>query len=310
MRQPRSATVLVNPAARGIPALFDGSKVVRYLARFGIEARLVVPASSLQATSEAEQSARRADDLLFVIGGDGSVRDAALGLAGSNTALAAVPCGTVNIWARESGIPTTLRAALDSHIHGQSVHMDLGRANGQCFLLMAGIGWDAEIARHVPAWLKRRVGDLAYLTQAAWMLPRLRPRHARWVAGGVAVEEPLAWMVLGNTRLYGGLIHLTPDAANDDGMLDLIALCPRDIFQGARLAGKLSVGRFRTDPRVIQSRAPEVRIDTPGLAVQLDGDFTGETPMTFSADPGALLVSVPAGPLMPVFARPHVDRRK
>jgi YegS/Rv2252/BmrU family lipid kinase len=301
--------VLVNPAARGVPADFDASKVVRYLARFDIEARLVIPASSLEATREAAQAAQRADDLLFVIGGDGSVRDTALGLAGSNTALAAVPAGTVNIWARESGIPIPFRAAIDAHIHGQSVHMDLGRANGQCFLLMAGIGWDAEIARHVPAWLKRRVGDLAYLTQAAWMLPRLRPRQARWVADGVAVEEPLAWMVLGNTRLYGGRIHLTPDAVIDDGMLDLIALCPRDIVQGARLAGKLSVGRFRGDPRVIQSRASEVRIDTPGLAVQLDGDFTGETPMTFSADPGALLVSLPAGPLRPIFGRPHVDRR-
>ena len=310
MRQPHTATVLVNPAARGVPEFFDGSKVVSYLARFDIEARRIVPSSSLEATREAAQSAQRGDDLLFVVGGDGSIRDAALGLASSKTALAAVPSGTVNIWARESGIPLDVRAAIDSHIQGQSVHMDLGRANGQCFLLMAGIGWDADIARHVPAWLKRRVGDLAYLTQAAWMLPRLRPRRSRWVVGGVAVEEPLAWMVLGNTRFYGGVIHLTPDATIDDGLLDLIALCPEDVFQGARLAGKLSVGRFRTDSRVIQSRAAEVRIDTPGLAVQLDGDFAGETPMTFSADPGALLVSVPAGPLSPVFARPHVDRRR
>jgi YegS/Rv2252/BmrU family lipid kinase len=297
--------VLVNPAARGVSDRFDAARVVRYLARHDIEARLIVPASPLEATREAAESARRADDLVFVVGGDGSVRDAALGLAGSATALAAIPAGTVNIWAMEAGIPAGIKRAFDAHISGRTVHMDLGRADGQCFLLMAGIGWDAEIARRVPAWLKRRFGDYAYLTQAAWMLPHLRPRRARWTADGVAFEEPLAWMVLGNTRLYGGRIRLTPDAAIDDSQLDLIALCPETIVDGARLVAKLSIRRFHDDERVFQARAGEVSITTPGVAVQLDGDFIGETPMTFSIDPAALLVSLPAGRLPEIFAARH-----
>ena len=309
MTPPRSATVLVNPAARGVAQRVDSSRLMRYLSRQGVEARLAIPPSPLEATREAEQAGKRGDELLFVVGGDGSVRDAALGLAGSDTALAAVPAGTVNIWAKEAGIPRRVRAAVDAHLHGQSVHMDLGRAGEQCFLLMAGIGWDAEIARRVPMWLKRHVGDLAYMTQAAWMLPRLRPRHACWTAGADAFEKPLAWMVLGNTRLYGGRIQLTPEAAIDDGQLDLIAFCPEDIFDGARLAAKLGIGNFSGDSNVIEGRAREVRIETPGLAVQLDGDFVGETPMTFRSEPGALLVSVPSGPLSPIFAREHVDRR-
>ncbi len=305
----RTATVVVNPAARGVAERVDSSRLVRYLARQQVEARLAIPPSPLEATREAEQAAARGDELLFVVGGDGSVRDAALGLAGSETALAAIPAGTVNIWAKEAGIPRGIRTAVDAHLHGQSVHMDLGRAGEHCFLLMAGIGWDAEIARRVPMWLKRHTGDLAYMTQAAWMLPRLRPRHARWIAAGEAFEEPLAWMVLGNSRLYGGRIELTPHAAIDDGELDLIAFCPEDILDGARLMARLGLGTFSGDDNVIETRAHEVQIETPGLAVQLDGDFVGETPMTFSADPGALLVSVPAGPLSPIFTREHINRR-
>ena len=310
MTEPRSATVLVNPAARGVSERFDGSRIVRYLGRRGIEARLTVPSAPLEAIREAAQSATRGDDLLFVIGGDGSVRDAALGLAGSTTALAAVPAGTVNVWAKEAGIPHGLRAAVDAHITGQSVHIDLGRAAGQCFLLMAGIGWDAQVARNVAPWLKRHLGDLAYVTQAGWMLPQLRPTPTRWRAAGEWMEEPLAWMVLGNTRLYGGRIHLTPDAAIDDGKLDLIALCPRNVLEGARLAAKVAVAHFRDDPRVFEQRSHEVHIETPGLPVQMDGDFAGETPMTFSADPAALLVSIPGGRLARIFTRPHIDRRR
>lgn len=299
---PRTATVLVNPSARGVSERFDGMRVVRYLARHEIEAQLITPSSVLDATREAAESAKRADDLLFVVGGDGSVRAAADGLAGSDTALAALPAGTVNVWAIEAGIPRDIKSALDGHISGQVVRADLGRADGQCFLLMAGIGWDAEVARRVPSWLKEYVGDYAYLTQAAWMLPRFRPRMAQWTAGETAFEEPLGWMVLGNTRLYGGRIHLTPDATVDDGQLDLIALCPENITDAARLLAKLAIRRFRDDARVFQSRAGEVSISTPGLAVQLDGDFAGRTPMTFSADRGALCVSIPAGPLPAIFS--------
>ncbi|MBA4179143.1 MAG: hypothetical protein C0506_01005 [Anaerolinea sp.] len=297
----RTATVLVNPAARGVQRGFDGQRIVAYLARQQVEARLVVPESPLEATRSAEAAAQRGDNLFFAVGGDGTVRDVALGLRGSKTALAAIPAGTVNIWAKEAGIPQGLRAALDSHIGGQVASMDLGLAGDRCFMLMAGIGWDAEIARRVSLPLKKRIGDLAYAVQTLRMLPGLRPRLARWSINGDELEAPLAWMVLGNTRLYGGRIRLTPAATITDGLLDMIALCPARVWDGARIAVRLAVGRAHGDRHVIEGQVPEVRIQTPGLAVQLDGDFAGETPMTFAVDPAALRVSVPAGALAPIF---------
>jgi len=308
MTRLRRGTVLINQAARGVGRDFDAKRITRYLARKGVEAALVAPGSASEATVAAQAAAYRGDDILFVIGGDGSVRDAALGLAGSETALAAVPAGTVNIWAREAGIPKGIRAAIDAHLDGQSVHMDLGRAGEHCFLLMAGVGWDAAVTSRVNPRLKRATGDIAYMVQAAWMAPGLRTRRSRWTTPEADFEDDLAWMVLGNTRLYGGKVHLTPGAVIDDGQLDVIAFCPHGFRETLRLARKVAVGR-RDDPRIVHLRTPELAIETPELAVQLDGDYVGETPMTFSADAGALLVSVPAGPLAPIFAREHIDRR-
>lgn len=304
----RSATLLVNPAARGVGKDFDASRIVRYLEKRGLPTHLVIPSSSANATREAALAAERGDSILFVVGGDGSVRDAALGLAGSATALAAVPSGTVNIWAREAGVPSGLRKSIDAHLEGQSVHMDLGRAGDHCFLLMAGVGWDAEIAAQVNHRLKKRIGDVAYMLQAALAAPRLRPTHTRWTTDGEEVEEELAWMVLGNTRLYGGKIHITREAVIDDGLLDVVALCPHSLTETMRVAGKLVIGK-REDARMLTFRTPELHIQTAGIPVQLDGDPVGETPMSFSVDPGALLVSVPAGELAPIFAREHIDRR-
>lgn len=303
------ATLLVNPVARGVKPDFDATRPLRYLEKRGVATALVVPGSAEEATVRARESANRGDKLLFVIGGDGTVRDVALGLAGSETALAAVPGGTVNIWAKESGVPRGLKRAIDAHLAGQSVHMDLGLANGHCFLLMAGIGWDAEITGKVSKKLKKATGDVAYMIQGALMAPGLRSKQTQWRAGDTPYDEPLAWMLLGNSRLYGGKVHLTRDATIDDGLLDMLAVCPAGLGDTLRLAGKLLAGK-REDARLFHDRVPEVRVETPGLPVQLDGDYAGETPMTFSVKRGGLLVSVPAGPLPPVFGRGHVDRRE
>ncbi len=305
----RSATLLVNPAARGVGKDFDATRISRYLEKRGVRTLLVIPDSSSDATREARLAAERGDEILFVVGGDGSVRDTALGLAGSATALAAVPSGTVNIWAREAGIPSGLRKSIDAHLEGQSVHMDLGRAGDQCFLLMAGVGWDAEIAEQVKPGLKKKVGDIAYMVQAALMAPGLRPTRTRWSSADGEVEDDLAWMVLGNTRLYGGRIHITPEAVIDDGLLDVVAMCPHSLREALRVAGKLALGK-RDDGRMRTFRSPELHIESAGLPVQLDGDPAGETPMRFSIDRGALLVSVPEGELAPIFEREHVDRRR
>ncbi|MEO8541334.1 MAG: YegS/Rv2252/BmrU family lipid kinase, partial [bacterium] len=245
----------------------------------------------------------------FVVGGDGSVRDAALGLAGSETALAAIPAGTVNVWTKEAGIPPGILPAIDAHIEGQSVHMDLGRAGNSCFLLMAGIGWDAEIASRVPTRLKRLTGDIAYILQAALMAPVLRSKVTRWSTAEGPTEEQLAWMVLSNTRLYGGKVRLASTATIDDGALDVLAFCPERLSDTVRLVAKIAAGK-REDPRLLQFQAPELTIESPGIPVQLDGDHIGETPMKFSIDPAALLVSVPAGPLSEVFSRPHINHRE
>ena len=303
MTQIRRATILINPAARGVRPGFDGAPLVRDLARQGVEATVSITGSPEEGTQAAAAAAARGDDVAFVIGGDGSLRTAAAGLAHTSTALAAIPAGTVNVFARETGIPDGLRAAVDSHLTGQRVRMDLGNADGQRFLLMAGIGWDAEIVRRVPSQLKRYVGDFAYIIQGARMLPGLRPRNARWTFAGSTVEEPLALMVLGNTRLYGGRIDFTPRAFADDGSLDMVALCPERLWDGVRLAAKLAARSLTDDRHVIEQRVATISLETPGLGVQLDGDFAGETPMRFSVDAGALLVSVPGGELPAIFSQ-------
>lgn len=296
-----AATVLVNMAARGVAGKFDSQRVLAHLADSGVEARVFTPPSAEAMAREAREAALRGDDFLFVVGGDGSLRVAAGGLAGSNTALAPIRAGTANVLAHEIGVPRGTRKAIDAHLAGQRVRMDIGRAGGLPFLLMAGVGWDAVVARNVPVGLKRLAGPFAYIAEGAWMLPRLRTRPVRWSCDGETLEEPLAVMVIGNTRLYGSVVHVTPRAMADDGLLDVCALSPRRPADGTRISAKLLVHRHETDSRTFFARAREVLVDTPGLPVQIDGDYAAETPLRFSVEPRALVLSVPPGKLPAIF---------
>lgn len=300
--RPPRATLLVNPAARRVQRGFDPARLHRYLERHTAGTRLAVPTSRAEAVREARLAAERGDDLVFALGGDGTQRDAAEGLAGSETALAALPGGTVNIWCREAGIPKSIRAAAEALLGGQTLRIDLGEANGRPFLLMASLGWDAAVARGVSPGLKRRFGDYAYILQALRMAPGLRSTPARWRSGLMLQERRLAIMVVSNTRIYGGRVRFTPESTATDGLLDIAALCPASLVEVARLAAKVPFQRLTGDAAVVELRAAELTVETPGIPIQLDGDYAGETPVVFSVSPGVLAVRVPGGPLPAVLA--------
>jgi diacylglycerol kinase (ATP) len=296
------ATLIVNPTARGVSAGFDGAPLLAYLRRRGIDCSLRRPGSAAEATGAAREAALRGDDMAFVLGGDGTLRDVAAGLGGSNTALAALPRGTVNVWCREMGIPLTLRAALDSHLSGRITRIDLGLAGGRPFLLMASAGWDAAVTRAVSPRVKARFGDLAYILRALQSAPRVRTVTARWHTEAGNHECALAMMVISNTRLYGGRVRFTPASLANDGLLDTVALCPRSRAGALRMAARVLTGRPLAGGRdILTARIASLTIETPGIPVQLDGDYAGQTPMSFAVQPAALAVSVPAGALPPVL---------
>ena len=305
---PRTAHVLVNPAARKVRR-FDPEAALRRLDAHGIDAILEAPRSPEAFARAARRAVDRAVDLLFVAGGDGTMRLAGGELVGAATALAPLPLGTANILTTESGLPGRWERAIDAHAGGQRVRMDVGLANGEIFLLMAGIGWDAAIASRVRRDLKHGLGALAYILEAAKAIPGLRPRPLQMDIDGRDFGGDWGLIVLSNTRLYGGLVHFAPEASAVDGLLDVCAAGPRRPGQGTALATRLATNRLREQPGLHLDRAAEVNIPTPGAPVQLDGDVVGETPMRFTVMPQALLLSVPSGPLPALFRAGGGDTR-
>lgn len=242
----------------------------------------------------ARLAVERGYDLVVAAGGDGTINEVINGLAGSRVALATLPLGTMNVWARELRLPLQPRAAASALLSWQVRPIDLGRAGDRYFLLMAGIGFDAAITAAVRADEKRRLGALAYVLRGIEIALSIRGTRARIELDGRAIKGRVLMVLIGNSQLYGGLVKITHRASIDDGLLDICVIYGDSFLSALRHAVSIIRRSYSHDPDIAYYRARSIRVSaSPRLPVQVDGDPIGATPLTFSVAPGALRALLP-----------------
>ncbi len=298
----RETLVIVNPAAHNLPSRKRLEEADRWLKGQGWQAEWRQTEGPQQAIELAAGAAERELPLLFVCGGDGTLNEAANGLAGSETALAAIRAGTVNIWAKEMGLPRRPVEAVKAAVEGERRRIDLGRAGDRYFLLMAGYGLDGAIARRVSLGLKSRLGAATYAIAAIREALRHRSSAVTLRFDGEQHTADVLMLVAGNTRNYAGLVEVTREALVDDGLLDVC------VFQGKGTLDIILHGlrtilrRHLRSKKVLyrKTRRLELEWEEP-LPVQLDGDACESSPTQVEIAPGALWVAVPKDVSSPLF---------
>src|SRR6266536_3835321 len=180
-------------------------------------------------------------DVVLVAGGDGTVMSCVSALAGSPTPLAVLPSGTGNLLATNLGLPGDLDEAAQVALHGHRRRLDVGAlagegVDGDRFVVMSGMGFDAAMLRDADPAMKSRVGAFAYVLSGLRQIGR-RPAEYRITLDGLPPFSRVAQGVLvGNLgRLQGGL-EVLPGAEPDDGVLDVGVLQTRSVAGWLRLA--------------------------------------------------------------------------
>jgi diacylglycerol kinase family enzyme len=115
------------------------------------------------------------------------------------------------------------------------------------------------------------------------------------VVDGEAIRADVYWLLLGNTRSYGGILNITGEALADDALLDAYVFEAHGPGDVAGTALSLLWGKHGSRGNVRFRRVRELEVVTPGLGVQLDGEYCGETPVRFSVEAGAVEVVLPRG---------------
>lgn len=278
-----------------------------WLTEHGLPTELCLTKYVGHAAQLANEAVRAGMDMVIAAGGDGTVNSVLQGLAGNNTALGVLPLGTVNVWAREMGIPMALPLAAEVLVRGVRRRVDVGRAGSRFFLMMAGIGFDAEVARRVERSKLKRLGLklLDYLATVG-ILGVTHQSAKIWMRiGGKRRSLSSLMIILGNTRLYGGALTFAKKAVADDGWLDLVIIGGGGLVYRAGVILRALFRRASMGTRVRYAHVRTVRLESnKPIPVQVDGEVIGTLPMTFSIVPNALIVVVPEDAPAGLFSRP------
>jgi diacylglycerol kinase (ATP) len=303
------ARIIANPnsgSMRGELSFDDLEKTARWMTERGIPSEVCYTERPGHARELATEAVKAGMDIVVAAGGDGTVNEVVQALAGQNTALGVLPIGTVNVWAREMGIPLRLSQARELIVSGVRRRVDLGRAGSHYFLLMAGIGFDAEVARRVDRGPLARWGLklLDYAATASYMGVTQRPARIWMRLDGRRRTTDALMVLIGNTRLYGGAFRIAKDAIADDGLLDVVIIGGGGTLARLSLLARALARHRSLGPRVRYERCRTIRLESGvPLPVQVDGDVIGTLPMTFSVSPRALSVIVSPQAPADLFAR-------
>lgn len=234
-------------------------------------------------------------DLLFVWGGDGSVQSCVDAIGQAPVTLAVLPAGTANLFATNLGIPADLEEAVQIGLHGHRRTLDVGRVNGERFAVMAGTGFDAIMIREADAGLKDRLGRFAYAVTGVRGVGRDPVQTRVQVDGATWFEGPATCVLVGNMGDVIGGISAFPDAAPDDGRLNVGVITADGLIDWARTLGRTVVGDAASSPFVRTTTAAkvDVRLDRK-MPYELDGgDRPKKKRLKFRVEPAAVTVSVP-----------------
>jgi diacylglycerol kinase (ATP) len=275
---PRRVLIIANPAAGRMRSRGMLDPIVAALGRRGccVEVRLA------EAPGSVERLARGAEphfDVIAAAGGDGTVNAIVNGLAGAPRPVAVLPLGTVNLLAREMGMPSGPEALAQVLASGEAVPIWPGRVGERLFTVVASCGIDAEVVAAVDPTSKSRFGRLAFVGPVLRCLRNYRRCDLSVRVGDV--EHRAAAVIAAKGRYYAGRFVAAPEASVADPILQIVLLERSGRAAVLGYAAALLRGKLARCPGVtiVQCRAATVSASAP-MPVQADGEIIGPLPLT------------------------------
>ena len=266
--------LLINPRAG---SLFR-SGLDTWLEQHQADFHQINTTSAEDLTEKARELAQRGASVVAVAGGDGTLMCASQGLIGTNTALGILPCGTMNVFARELGIGSRrFDIALRAMQGSLRQEVDIFAINGKPFLQVAGVGPDARVIELISPQLKKHMGAAAHVITGLKVATENPPIITLTLPDGTTYQG--TQIIMGNGKRYGGEAHLFANASYDDGRLDAAIIDQESLgilFEVLGLIVSQGADKHNISEFTTLCRLKECRITAEGnVAYHLDGDYAG-----------------------------------
>ncbi|MFQ5777765.1 MAG: diacylglycerol/lipid kinase family protein [Terriglobia bacterium] len=239
----------------------------------------------------AAEAAAAGFERVLVAGGDGTAHAVVNALRGTETALGVLPLGHGNDLARALGIPLEPMAAAEFLLRAPVTAIDLVRAGEESYACVASVGLDAETNRRANAWGSWPRGHARYLLAGLRTLLSYRPLRVELVTDSEEFSGEVMWVAVANAPYYGGGLRIAPEAALDDGIMDICVIERMSRTQMLALYPRLRTGAHLRASHVRYFRACRVELRAPpGAALFGDGELIGRLPAELHVEPAAVRV--------------------
>ncbi|RZM79156.1 YegS/Rv2252/BmrU family lipid kinase [Leptolyngbya iicbica] len=260
--------------------------------------RLTKP--DLSAAQIAQDAVAAGADVVIAAGGDGTVSGVASALVDTDVALGIIPTGTANAFASALNIPESVLDACDIIQTGQHQRVDTAWCNDRLMLLVACIGFEAELLDRMDREEKSQLGKLAIVTNSLKELRDVRQFETQLETPDDQWHEPATAVTIANAATVDMVLAQGPAAVTaDDGNLSITLVTPEHQWGVVKSAANLFLSALQertVDNDTVHSwQVPQVKVHTdPAQAVFVDGEPAGETPLTVKCHPRSLSVLIPS----------------
>ena len=234
-------------------------------------------------------------DGVIVAGGDGTLHEVINALLRQELSLPVgiIPCGTCNDFAASLGIENNLETCCRRIAEGHLQAIDIGRVNGRYFLNVASAGLFTTVAHKVETPLKNTMGKLAYYLKGLGQLPSFNAYRMSITADGNRFEDEVLLFLVMNSGIVGSFPKLAPQAALDDGKLDLLIVSKCALHELMGLMLRIVTGNLTGQKHITYLQASHIHIACDMVVESdLDGELGPNLPLDISVLPGAIQIFI------------------
>jgi YegS/Rv2252/BmrU family lipid kinase len=290
---------IVNPKSGASSSKLTSRRFQAYLVKNSFDVRVSLTASLDNACELATDAAVDYDcAMVVVVGGDGTVREVAHGLEGSDKPMMVVPCGTENLLANEFGFDEKIKTIIRTFEAGYIRPLDLGNANGKCFTSIAGFGFDGQVVKWVSEQRKGRHIDYLDYVSPIWRTFWTYKFGAMKVeVDGEEIFDGRGLVFVGNISRYAMGLQVLHHADFGDGLLDVCIYKCASQVRLLKHSAMTILKRHAGSGDVIYRQGKNFTVSSEGARIEteIDGDPGPDLPMKITVIPHAVNVVVPEG---------------
>ena len=267
--------------------------IEKWINREQYDHSIVITEKGGDATDFARQAVTDGIDIVVAVGGDGTVNEVGQALVNTPVAMGIIPSGSGNGLARHLKIPFNYKKAIQVINKGNIRKIDTATVNEKVFLSVAGIGYDAFVAKKFAKAPKR--GFISYFRIVSSEYPGYKPKKYEIEIDGQKIIRRALLVTFANSNQFGNNTSIDPEASIDDGYIDVCIVRRIPLLLLPLYVPFLFTRTFHKTQYIEIFKAREVKIlRKKGKTIHFDGDpFKMDKALEMKINPLSLKIIVP-----------------